>query len=90
MDAVDFLAQQAAAKFTGVVWRCVVTPHTPCGVAGWTRYSPPFTAPVKPAIPSGSVLLAEVYVASTTTAIAVGNIIDKTTTVRLGMGPTPT
>lgn len=54
-----------------------VTAGTPCGTAGWTR-STNALGPVKPAIPSNSVLLAEVYVASTTTAIASGNILDKT------------
>lgn len=48
-----------------------------CGTAGWSRSSTGLP-PVKPAIPSGSVLLGEVYVANTTTVIATGNIIDKT------------
>lgn len=55
-----------------------VTEGTPCTTAGWTRNSGTLP-PVKPAIPSNSVLLGEVYVASTTTSIASGNIIDKTT-----------
>ena len=53
---------------------------TPCGTAGWTRSSLALP-PVKPSIPAGSVLLGEVYVASTTTSITAGNIIDKTAIV---------
>lgn len=49
-----------------------------CGTAGW-NHSSTGNPPVKPAVPAGSVLLAEVYVASSTTAITtVANIIDKT------------
>ncbi len=59
-----------------------VVAGTPCGTAGWSRYT---TAgnypPVKPAIPANSVLLAELYVASTTTTFHSYNIIDKTTLV---------
>lgn len=54
-----------------------VTAGTPCTTAGWSRTSTALP-PVKPAIPANSVLLAEVYVASTTTAIASANILDKT------------
>lgn len=54
-----------------------VTAGSPCTTAGWTR-STNALPPVKPAIPSNSVLLGEVYVASTTTSIASGNIVDKT------------
>ena len=49
----------------------------PCGTAGWTRSSTGFP-PIKPAIPAGSAILAEVYVSSATTAIVAGNLIDKT------------
>jgi hypothetical protein len=60
-----------------------VVKGTDCGTAGWTRSTPnPLTTnppPVKPAIPTNSVMLAEIYVAASTTAIAAGNIIDKTT-----------
>jgi hypothetical protein len=55
-----------------------VTEGTPCTTAGWTR-STNALPPVKPAIPSNSVLLAELYIASTTTTITSGNIVDKTT-----------
>ncbi len=59
--------------------RLQVVAGTPCGVAGWSRTSIPASlGPVKPVIPANSVLLAEVYVAATTTAIASGNIVDKT------------
>lgn len=50
---------------------------TPCTTTGWTR-STNSLPPVKPAIPSNSVILAELYVAYNTTSIASGNIIDKT------------
>lgn len=56
-----------------------VVAGTACGTAGWVRTSVGLP-PVKPAIPANSVLLAEVYVASTTTVIASGNLIDKTPT----------
>lgn len=54
-----------------------VVAGTACGTAGWTRSSAGLP-PVKPAIPANSVLLAEVYVASTTTSIPNANIVDKT------------
>lgn len=50
---------------------------TACGTVGWTRSSSGLP-PIKPSLPSGSVLLAEVYVGSTTTSIAAANLIDKT------------
>lgn len=59
-----------------------VVTGTDCGTAGWSRTTPnPLTTnppPVKPSIPANSVMLAEVYVASSTTSIAAGNLIDKT------------
>jgi hypothetical protein len=58
-----------------------VVAGTPCGTAGWSRNTAnPFTnpPPIKPAIPSSSVLLGEVYVAASTTEIDAGNLIDKT------------
>jgi hypothetical protein len=55
-----------------------VVAGTPCATAGWTLSSAPAAPPVKPAIPSSSVLLGEIYVAHATTAIATGNILDKT------------
>lgn len=56
---------------------------TDCGTAGWTKSQNPSTnpPPVKPNIPASSVLLGEVYVASTTTVIANTNVIDKTAIV---------
>ncbi len=51
---------------------------TPCTVAGWTPISG-VLPPVKPAIPALSVILGEIYVASTTTSITSANITDKTT-----------
>ena len=42
--------------------------------------------PVKPAIPANNLLLGEVYVASTTTTVASGNIIDKTTVTSTSRG----
>jgi hypothetical protein len=57
-----------------------VTAGTPCGTAGWTRSSSGLP-PVKPAIPASNVILAEIYVSSTTTTVASGNIIDKTLVV---------
>lgn len=61
---------------------------TPCTVAGWTRTNAALP-PVKPAIPSDSVLLAELYVAATTTEIESGNIIDKTTLLSSSGGGLP-
>lgn len=60
---------------------------TACGTAGWTRSTAaPLTTnppPVKPSIPANSVLLGEVYVASTTTVIATAtNVIDKTANIQ--------
>lgn len=55
-----------------------VTAGTPCTTAGWSRTSTSLP-PVKQAIPANSTVLAEVYVASATTVIATGNIVDKTT-----------
>jgi hypothetical protein len=60
----------------------------PCAVAGWVRGVPQLP-PVKPAIPANSVLLGEVYVASSTVGISWSNIIDKTfvlTPLELGAG----
>lgn len=54
------------------------------GTAGWTRNSTGLP-PVKPAVPTGSVLLAEVYVASTSTVIITGNILDKTLIVPIAL-----
>jgi hypothetical protein len=54
-----------------------VTAGTPCGTAGWTRVSPNLP-PVKPAIPSNQVILAEIAVPSGTASIASINIVDKT------------
>lgn len=51
---------------------------TPCGTAGWSRTSPGLP-PVKPSVPDGSVFLADIYVASTTTAITSANIEVNTT-----------
>ncbi len=56
-----------------------------CGVQGWTL-SASGSGPVKPAIPAGAVLLAEVYVAYNTTAVAAENIVDK----RVAPPPPPT
>ena len=62
-----------------------VTAGTACGTAGWTRNSSGLP-PVKPSIPANSVLLAEVYVAATTTVITTAaNIIDKT--LIIGVAP---
>ena len=55
-----------------------VTVGTACGVAGWTRSSTALP-PVKPTIPANNALLAEIYVANTTTTIGTANIVDKTT-----------
>lgn len=87
VSAVSSLAISAASSYdrrdivtvnsSGTV---SVTTGTPCTTAGWSRSSSALP-PVKPGIPSNSVLLAEVYVASSTTAIASGNIIDKTALV---------
>jgi hypothetical protein len=63
-----------------------VVKGTDSATAGWSRSSTGLP-PVKPAIPANSCLLAEVYVASTTTVIASGNIVDKTPPIWLGMGP---
>ena len=57
-----------------------VVAGTPCTVAGWSRTSTALP-PVKPAIPANSIVLAEVYVANTTTTVASGNIIDKRCTL---------
>ena len=57
-----------------------ITAGTPCATAGWTQAASG-APPVKPSIPANSVILAELYIASTTTTVASGNIIDKTTTV---------
>ncbi len=57
-----------------------VTTGTASTVAGWTATSTG-APPVKPAIPAGSVLLGEVYVAASTTSIGASNLTDKTTTV---------
>jgi len=60
-----------------------VTAGTPCTVAGWTQASS-LAPPVKAPLSSNSVLLAEVYVAAATTAIATGNIVDRTLIVQVG------
>jgi len=70
-DRKDIVSINAAGTIT-------VTAGTPGTVAGWTRSSSALP-PVKPSIPASNVILCEVYVASTTTTIATGNIVDKTT-----------
>ncbi len=72
-DRRDIVTINAAGTLT-------VTAGTACGTAGWTRTSAGLP-PVKPAIPSGGCLLGELYVANTTTTVASGNIIDKTTLI---------
>ncbi len=65
----------------------------PTGGAGWTRTST-VLPPVKPSVPSGAILVGEVYVegtgATATTTIAAGNIVDKTAQVGQAGGWTPT
>lgn len=63
-----------------------VTKGTDCGTGGWIRTSAATAlGPIKPSIPSNSVILAEVYVegsaGTATTSVANINIIDKTTVV---------
>ena len=70
-DRKDIVSINAAGTIT-------VTAGTPATVPGWNRSST-VLPPVKPSIPANNVLLCEVYVASTTTTVATGNIIDKTT-----------
>lgn len=55
---------------------------TPCGTAGWSTGSNG-NPPVKPALPTGDILLAELYIAATTTTVASANITDK----RVVIGP---
>lgn len=55
---------------------CLVVAGTACGTIGWTRNSTGLP-PDKPNIPANSIIVAEVYVASTTTTVAAGNLIDK-------------
>lgn len=54
-----------------------ITAGTPCATAAWSR-TVNALPPVKPAIPSNSTILAEIYVAASTTSIATTNIVDKT------------
>jgi len=55
-----------------------VVEGTANSATGWTSAST-FLPPVKPAVPSGSVLLGEVYVAQGVTSIVSGAVVDKTT-----------
>jgi len=57
-----------------------VVEGTANSATGWTATST-FLPPVKPAVPSGSVLLGEVYVAEGVTSIVSGAVVDKTTAV---------
>lgn len=70
-DRRDIVSAAASSVIT-------VTAGVPCGTALWTRNSTGLP-PYKPAIPSNNVLLGEIYVASTTTSVASGNLVDKTT-----------
>ncbi len=71
-DRKDIVTINAAGSIT-------VTAGAASGTLGWTRASTA-NAPVKPAIPSGGVLLAEIYVPGTAASISSGNIIDKRVT----------
>jgi len=75
-------AASASDRRDVVIYRAgtgvMVLAGTPCGTAGWTRTSTGLP-PVKPAIaPSTDAVLAEIYVASTTTTIITAtNLVDK-------------
>ena len=64
-----------------------VVQGTPCGVANWTQASG-VSAPVKPAIPSGSVAIAELYYVGGATSLATGCITDKSVPVAPAAPPT--
>lgn len=71
-DRRDLVAVTSSGLVVGVL-------GTACGTAGWTRSSTGLP-PVKPPLfPANSILLGEVYVASTTSSLAAGNLIDKRT-----------
>jgi len=60
-----------------------VVEGTANSATGWTGTST-FLPAVKPAVPSGSVLLGEVYVAQGVTSIAAGAVVDKTALMEVG------
>lgn len=61
---------------------------TACGTAGWVRTSSGLP-PVKPSIPSSSVLVGEIAVPQGTVTIATANIVDKTTLALVPSGGSP-
>lgn len=54
----------------------LVVEGTPCTTAGWVRTARTL-APMKPAMPSASALLAEVYVPGSASSVAAKNLVDK-------------